>query len=258
MSNVHASPNIASVTRHFYESGWSGINIEPLPEYAAALRRERPRDQTIEAVAGATRGHCTFHIVEADHDLSTYDPTRVGTLSEHDERTTPVELEMVTLDDVLAAARPEAIDFLKIDVEGAERDVLLGLDLTIWRPRVLVIESTIPNTLTPSYGDWEDLVVSRGFRYASSDGINRYYVADESSSLAPLLGPSNALDSFIPESLRLINIELATLRGYIHHLESEITLKNEHIDAITNQLRSRDGAASEPARLNDGSDNPNR
>ena len=49
-----ASPSIASVTRHFYDHGWSGINIEPLPEYVAELRVARPRDWTVRAVAGAS------------------------------------------------------------------------------------------------------------------------------------------------------------------------------------------------------------
>src|SRR5664280_2104755 len=60
-----ASPTVASVTRHFYELGWSGINIEPLPEYVAELRLERPRDQTIQAVAGASPGQGVLQLVES-------------------------------------------------------------------------------------------------------------------------------------------------------------------------------------------------
>ena len=52
-------PYLGSVTRHFYEAGWKGIDIEPLAEEAAELRRARPRDVVIEAALGSTgrRGH---------------------------------------------------------------------------------------------------------------------------------------------------------------------------------------------------------
>ena len=50
-----SSPYLGSVTRHFYEAGWSGIDVEPLAEEAAELRRARPRDVVIEAALGSTR-----------------------------------------------------------------------------------------------------------------------------------------------------------------------------------------------------------
>ena len=232
-----ASPSIASVTRHFYEMGWSGINIEPQESYVAELRLERPRDTTIQAVAGATAGTCTFHVVESDPDLSTFDESRIADLVEEGQRTTVQVVQVVTLDDVLDRAQPEAIDFLKIDVEGAERDVLLGLDLTRWRPRVVVVEATAANTQTPNYERWQDLITGRGYEYASFDGINRYYVADEERSLIDRLAPANVLDDYTPASLQLINEELDRLRGYIAHLLEEIARKDEHIATTAEYVR---------------------
>jgi len=231
-----ASPSVASVTRHFYDLGWHGINVEPQASYAAELRRERPRDQTVEAVAGAVSGTCEFHIVESDPDLSTFDPTRVRDLADEGERTSTQVIEVVTLDALLAAARPAAIDFLKIDVEGAERDVLLGIDLRRWRPRVIVVEATVSNSQVPNFEKWEDLVVDRGYRYASFDGINRYYVAEEEAALADLLAPANVLDDFVPASMVLIDEELERLRGYIAHLEEEIGRKDAYVAELTSRL----------------------
>ena len=243
-----ASPSIASVTRHFYEMGWSGINIEPQESYVAELRQERPRDLTLQAAAGAVPGTCTFYVVDSDPDLSTFDRSRVEDLASEGERTTTHVVEVVTLNDVLDRARPGAIDFLKIDVEGAERDVLLGIDLARWRPRVLVVESTISNTQTPNYEKWEDLVVGHGYVYTSFDGINRYYVAEEETSLIDRLGPANALDDYVPASLQLIHEELERLRGYIAHLEAEIARKDEHIAAIADYVRQLEHDVQRPSQ----------
>ena len=45
-------PTALSVTRAFYDHGWHGINIEPNPSYAEKLRKERPRDVTLEVALG--------------------------------------------------------------------------------------------------------------------------------------------------------------------------------------------------------------
>lgn len=40
-------PTADSVTRAFYDRGWSGINVEPVPSYYHALCQERPRDTNL-------------------------------------------------------------------------------------------------------------------------------------------------------------------------------------------------------------------
>jgi FkbM family methyltransferase len=232
-----ASPSTASVTRHFYDLGWSGINIEPLPQYVEELRRERPRDWTIEAVAGASPGHSSFYVVEGDQDLSTFDSRRVEEMTAQGTRTERRTVEAVTLNAVLEQAQPETIDFLKIDTEGTEREVLLGINLQKWRPRVLLIEATLPNSQIPSHGEWEDLVLKQGYHYASFDGINRYYAAEEESPLVDRLAPANVLDHFVPAYVQLIKDELERVRSAYDRLEQEIGQKNEQMEATAEYVR---------------------
>jgi FkbM family methyltransferase len=232
-----ASPSTASVTRHFYDLGWSGINIEPQPDYVAELRLARPRDWTIEAVAGAFPGQLSFHVVESDRDLSTFDPRRVKEMIAGGVRTDERLVDVVTLNDVLARANPVTIDFLKIDAEGTEREVLLGIDLRVWRPRVILIEATFPNSQIPSHGEWEELVLDGGYRYASFDGINRFYAAEEESSLTDRLAPANVLDQFVPAYLQLINEELERIRTAYARIEDEIGRKNEQIETTEAYVR---------------------
>jgi len=74
------------------------------------------------------------------------------------------------------------IHFLKIDVEGAEREVLEGCDFNRYRPWLLAIEATVPTTNTPSHEEWEPLVFAAGYEFALFHQINRYYVAREHSN----------------------------------------------------------------------------
>ena len=52
----------------------------------------------------------------------------------------------------------EEIDFLKVDVEGAERDVLAGADWRRFRPKVVLAEAVAPGTMAPSHAEWEPIL----------------------------------------------------------------------------------------------------
>ena len=54
-------PTALSVTRAFYDHGWHGINVEPDPLYAEKLRKERPRDMTLEVALGHSPGTATLY-----------------------------------------------------------------------------------------------------------------------------------------------------------------------------------------------------
>ena len=56
---------------------------------------------------------------------------------------------MLTLADLCEKHGVTAIDFLKIDVEGAEADVLAGNDWTRFRPKVVVVEAIDPAHASP-------------------------------------------------------------------------------------------------------------
>ena len=72
-----------------------------------------------------------------------------------------------------------SIDFLKIDVEGAEADVLFGGDWERFRPKVIVAEAVTPMTSEPSWQAWEPFLIAQRYRFALFDTLNRFYVADE-------------------------------------------------------------------------------
>ena len=68
------------------------------------------------------------------------------------------------------------VDFCKIDVEGNEREVLLGYDFTNYKPKVFCIESTVPLSPITTYQLWEEILINNGFTFVYSRGVNRYYV----------------------------------------------------------------------------------
>jgi hypothetical protein len=88
-----------------------------------------------------------------------------------------------TLDDILVEANaPVPIDLLSIDVETHEIDVLNGLTLTRWRPRLIFIEDTAFNL------SLHRALRSRGYKWMRRTGLNGWYVPNESPLSVSLFG----------------------------------------------------------------------
>jgi hypothetical protein len=118
---------------------------------------------------------------------------------------------METLSSILSRNRVEVIHFLKIDVEGAERAVLSGMDLSAIRPWIILVESTIPNSPIENYLEWESLITSKDYKYVYFDGLNRYYIAEEHDDLRRHFHvPPNVFDDFIQSRIFDLEERIAT------------------------------------------------
>lgn len=192
-------PTVDSVSRAFYERGWSGVVVEPVAAFAERFGAERPRDTVVQAAVGASTGETTLHVI-AGTGLSSTDPDVAA--GQRARGWEPVEtvVPQVRLEDVVAehVGAGEEIHFLLVDVEGAESAVLSSVDLTTVRPWVLVIEATAPSTDSPTHEAWEQVVLAAGYRFCLFDGLSRFYVAEEHADLAPRLSyPSSPADKAI-------------------------------------------------------------
>ena len=172
-------PIADNVSFWFYERGWQGIVVEPQAELAALYGRLRPRDVAVCGLIGRESGEAAFHMVDRLHGLSTTreDVAQNARAFDVDYRT--LRLPVTTLAQLCESHDVGSIDFLKIDVEGAESDVLFGGDWKRFRPKVIVAEAVSPMSSEPSWKDWEPFLLAQGYRFVLFDTLNRFYVAQE-------------------------------------------------------------------------------
>lgn len=189
-----------SVTRLLSERGWSGVNVEPNPGLVKLFDRERPRDVNLAVAVSSQSGSGTFHEVLDSPQLSTLSSDLAAEYRRRGHEVVEQTIPFVTLADICRDhAMGRAIEFVSIDVEGAERDVLAGADFAACAPKVLLIESTLPMTNTLVHSVWEHLIPDSLYQFTLFDGINRVYVRrDEPELLARLSYPVNCLDNFVP------------------------------------------------------------
>ena len=191
-------PEIDSVTRLFYEKGWRGINVEPVQEWFEKLQEERPRDINLQLAVGGQKGELTLYEIPRT-GLSTTDKTiaerHFSELGfEVVEKTVIVE----SLTSICQRLHLAPIHFLKIDVEGAEIDVIAGVDFSIVRPWIIIVESTIPNSPVEAFAQWEPILLASCYDYVYFDGLNRFYIAQEHEELKRFFhAPPNFFDGFV-------------------------------------------------------------
>lgn len=241
-------PRRESVSRGFYEQGWRGIHVEPHPHLAARIRRDRPDEIVHEVALSDSEGTIRFTMTQVS-GLS----TGAQNYSEAYRQAGLVVAEQVvrttTLARACASLAGRDVHWMKIDVEGMEEKVLRGWDPRSLRPWIIVIEATRPGSTQPAYGEWDQLILDGGYRFALFDGLNRFYVAAERPDLLPsLLAPANIHDlargceldassPFVAAALRRQNATIATMRC---SLSWRLTAPLRQLAALVSRSGDRD------------------
>ncbi|MHB1587482.1 MAG: FkbM family methyltransferase [Acidiferrobacteraceae bacterium] len=131
-----------SNTYYFYRRGWRGINIEPNPRAMPAFQRVRARD--VHILSGISeRGGARDYYMFDEPALNTFDMTKADEYRRAGYRLVETRtIETSRLDHVLDAGLPPdtRIDFLSIDVEGLDLEVLRSNNWHKYRPSWVLIE----------------------------------------------------------------------------------------------------------------------
>ena len=236
-----ADPVLDSVTKAFYDRGWSGVNVEPVAEFHAALESARPRDVNVRAGAASSAGQLTLHRFEGT-GLSTF-VSEVADGARASRAGDETVVEVRRLDEILSSSLDptSAIHFLKIDVEGFEHDVLVGVDFSVWRPWIIVVEATEPSSRTRTHHRWEHLLVGADYQFALFDGLNRFYVAAEHEQVFSALSyPVCVFDAPYLSAAHARDIEVLD-EANRHWMEAagELQAKQQMLDAAVIELQAK-------------------
>ncbi len=210
-----------SVTRHFYDSGWSGINIEPRRRLWQELMQHRTRDINLNVCLSDKEGQATFYNTAMVSDggpdnggISTLDPKLAEQYRLQGCSVEEQSIAVQTLSKVLESYSITEIGFLKIDVEGHELEVVRGLDWRKWRPRLVIIERTLPFSRELASPEAVEFVLLKGYVSAYFDGLNQYLVRYEDRAMIPTLSVQpNIFDGYVTHAQAILEARVRELEA---------------------------------------------
>ena len=132
-----------SNTYSFYKLGWSGINIEPNPNSLNLFKKYRSRDINLNYGIAKNKGNLEYYMFD-EPALNTFDSEVLNNrkINTHYKHTKTIHIDVMPLADMLQQHIPNEIkvDFLSIDVEGLDLEVLISNDWQKYRPNWVLVE----------------------------------------------------------------------------------------------------------------------
>jgi FkbM family methyltransferase len=165
-------PDEDSVTKYFYLRGWRGINVEPQPDRYKFFLGKRSEDINVNYGISNKHGKLVLRSY-ANQGLSTFSSTIQDEYKKNGDNQTAdykdIDVKVITLKELFTDQKVKTIQFLKVDVEGLEYEVLDGNDWEHYRPEVICIEANHVKK------DWRSLLKDKKYTLVFFDGINEYY-----------------------------------------------------------------------------------
>jgi FkbM family methyltransferase len=160
------------------ELGWTGLLVEPLLEHAEDLRRRRRA-----AVAQVACGPPGCHGQWVEFKVAGVSSTLAREFINYRRTAKEVrQVQVMTLDSLLEHHGIDHIDFLSLDVEGYEVEVMEGLNFEKYRPRLILIEDRVRDLQRHRY------LTSKGYKIVRRSGANGWYVPVNASFPVSVLG----------------------------------------------------------------------
>ena len=164
-----------SNTYYFEKNRWVCLCIEPNPNLYRHMRMYRRLALNL-ACSNYDKKSAPFQVYVVNQDNQeaisslVVDQRLVESHKGIINKTYEIQVEVKKLDTILSKINIEKIDFISIDTEGTELDVLQGFDIARWKPKLLVIENNFNDTGLKEY------LSKFGYILSERIGVNDFYV----------------------------------------------------------------------------------
>lgn len=176
MVEVGAGPPAAySNSKYFRDNGWRCICIEPNPKFVE--QHEKLNNEIYQYACSDEEKFSEFTIItigdEENNNGLSYSSIDVRYKIIPDFKSSVIEVEVIRLNSLLERLNIDHIDFLSVDTEGWEIDVMKGFDINKYRPKVVMLENYY------HYIQYDEYMKSVGYALHSNINYNYIFIPDK-------------------------------------------------------------------------------
>jgi len=177
-----AGPIFLSQSKPFRDIGWRCICVEPNPEFAK-MHRDIGNEIYEYACSYEDKDNVDFEMVTQPVDGITYESfsslevsNKIALVSGYSGGKKSLSIQNINvstrkLDTILEEAKVYKVNYVIVDVEGWELNVMKGFSTSKYKPKVIVLENLCPDT----YQEYHDYMLNLGYVFDSFDGHNLIY-----------------------------------------------------------------------------------
>ncbi|SFT40747.1 methyltransferase, FkbM family [Algoriphagus locisalis] len=136
-------PVTFSNTYFFYLRGWSGVVVDPNPELETLFKAQRPLDKFINKGISSEPGILKYYMLP--YKMSSMNTFDYSFLEKNDLVKfiqNEIEVPLVTMKSIVQENNLlDGVDFLDVDVEGLDLEVLSSNDWELFRPKLVMVET---------------------------------------------------------------------------------------------------------------------
>jgi len=211
---------------------------------------KRPKDINLHVAISNQEGYLELNIIKDKELLTSNKNTGLSTLDkdiaqQHIANGYLLEIEKIKVMTLATIYEKyiqpsQEVHFLKIDVEGLEKEVIQGNKWEHYQPWIVLVEAISPTNYQETYQNWEHLLISAGYCFIYSDLLNRFYISPKHPELRSAFNyPPNIFDGFLIYNQTKVFLQK-------NHISNElVTNLEERIDAL---LMSTSWKITQPLR----------
>ena len=167
-------PYKGSLTANLYKKNWSGINIDISKTSIDLFRMVRKRDINLNLAVSDFDGETFF--------FENSPINQQNSLIMQNDKQNKVKIESCTLNTILKKNNFNNFDYLNIDVEGSELNVIKGIDLKKFQPKLITIEN---NELQPKEyfdNDVYKILINNNYVFINKIGVTNFFMINDSAT----------------------------------------------------------------------------
>ena len=164
-------PYKGSLTAQLYKKGWKGINIDLSKSSIDLFNLVRKEDINLNLAVSDFNGQTSY--------FENSPINQQNSLIKNNDNQKKIEIDCKNLNLILEENKFEKFEYLNIDVEGSEQNVINGINLSKYRPMLITIENNNLHINDYIESETYKILIKNNYTFISKTGVTNFFLKNE-------------------------------------------------------------------------------